>query len=229
MNNYEDWKNWDSSEFAKLSTKDNHYFNYITKPYNLCSKSDILEIGFGNGSFLKFANNIGCNIFGVEIIDELLFRAKENGFNVFSDLSEISSKQKFDMVVMFDVLEHIPQDDIMDFLKRIHYLLKDKGVLLLRMPNGSSPFGLTNQYGDVTHCTVITPPKLDYWSQNLGFKILKVGGDPYLINEGKILKIPSRILRKMVYLFIERLARWVFSPQSKGFLSSNLFAVLRKD
>ena len=124
MSNYEDWKNWDSKEFAKISKRDEYYYNNITKSYNLNTKSDVLEIGFGNGSFLKFAQNIGCNIVGVEIIDELLLRAKENGFTVFSDLTEIDSIQKFDMIFMFDVLEHIPQDNIIDFLTTIHNLLK---------------------------------------------------------------------------------------------------------
>lgn len=229
MSNYEEWKNWRLNDFATLSRKDESYFKEITKKFTLGENTNILEIGFGNGSFLKFGKKYNCKIAGIEIIPELVTRAKDNGYEAYTDLDEISVERKFDLIVMFDVLEHIQQNEIVEFLIKINNLLNDGGVLLLRTPNGSSPFGLTNQHGDITHCTVVTPPKLDFWAQNTGFNLDLVGGDPYIINEGKVSKVPSRFIRRMVYLFVERLARWIFSPQSKGFLSSNLFAVLRKN
>ena len=187
-----------------------------------------MEIGFGNGSFLRFAKDKGCNITGIEIIPELIRRAKEKNFEVYSDINELPENSKFNVIVLFDVLEHISQDEISDFLTNLNKLLKINGTLILRTPNGSSPFGLTNQHGDTTHCTVVTGPKLDYWAQNTGFKLEFVGGDPYIIYEGKISKVISRLIRRILYLFIERLTRWIFAPQSKGFLTSNLFAVLKK-
>jgi len=228
MSSYDEWKSWKKEEFSQLGKKDEIYFETILKPHLLIPSSTVLEIGFGNGSFLAFGKQKGYSIFGVEIIPELVERANELGFNAFLDLNEIPKDVKFDMIVMFDVLEHIEQEKIIPFLAQLHVLLNDNGILILRTPNGSSPFGLTNQHGDITHCTIVTPPKLDYWSQGTNFELIKVGGDPYIINEGRISKVPLRFLRRVFYLLFERLARWVFAPQSKGFLSSNLLAVLKK-
>jgi len=229
MSNYDEWKNWDSSDFAKLEIKDKKYFEKITKDINLGENINVLEIGFGNGSFLKFLQNNNCKFTGIEIIPELLTRAAKVGYEVYSDIDELPTSIKYDLVVMFDVLEHIPQDDIPSFFNKLHKLLNKGASLIIRTPNGSSPFGLTNQYGDITHCTVVTGPKLDYWAQGSGLVLNYVGGNPYVINEGKLAKIPSRFIRRVLYLLIERLARWIFSPQSKGFLTSNLFAVLKKN
>lgn len=45
----------------------------------------------------------------------------------------------------------------------------------------------------------------------------------------EISKFPTRIIRRSLHLIIERLVRWIFAPQSKGFLSSNLLAILKND
>jgi len=52
------------------------------------------------------------------------------------------------------------------------------------------------------------------------------GRDIYLIHNGKKIKVPIRMLKRILQLLIERLVRWIFSPQSKGFLSANSLYVL---
>jgi len=200
MSDYDEWKNWNSDDFATLDIKDKKYFENITRNVNLNSNTNSLEIGFGNGSFLKFLQNNNCKIVGIELIPELIKRAKDKGFEAYTDISELPKSIKFDLIVMFDVLEHIPQNEIPNFFVQLRSLLADDGVLILRTPNGSSPFGLTNQYGDVTHCTVVTGPKLEYWAQSSGLELDYVGGNPYIINEGKISKVPSRFVRRVLYL-----------------------------
>ena len=41
--------------FAKAALEDRLYFSKLKKMFNLNSDLDVLEIGFGNGSFLDFA------------------------------------------------------------------------------------------------------------------------------------------------------------------------------
>jgi len=94
-------------------------------------------------------------------------------------------------------------------------------VLEIGFGNGSSPFGLSNQYGDITHQSVITESKIAYWAKCINLEINYKGGDIYLIYNGKKIKIPIRILKRALQLLIERVVRWILSPQSKGFLSAN--------
>ncbi|MCK5110281.1 MAG: class I SAM-dependent methyltransferase [Arcobacteraceae bacterium] len=227
--NYEQWKDWDKNNFAITSNHERAYFNEILKSFNLNDKINILEIGFGNGSFLGFANEQGWNVTGIEVIPELLKRAKDNGFEVFNNIEEITTDNQFDLIVMFDVLEHIEQDKIIYFFNLLSKYLDDKGSIILRVPNGTSPFGLSNQYGDVTHCTVVTDAKLNYWTKYSKLYVNYINGDIYpFIYKHNLKKAFSKILKHILHAISEKIVRWVYAPQPKGVLSSNLFAILKK-
>ena len=77
----------------------------------------------------------------------------------------------FDTIVAFDVFEHFTQQQIRDRLAAAAVLLKPGGGLVLRFPNGQSPFGLAPQYGDATH---VTPLSLGAVVQLLGETPLSV-------------------------------------------------------
>jgi 2-polyprenyl-3-methyl-5-hydroxy-6-metoxy-1,4-benzoquinol methylase len=219
MQNYEEWKNWTDLKFAKASLEDRLYFSKIKNKFNLDNNLDVLEIGFGNGSFLDFSRSIGWNISGVEEIPELVNRASKQNFEVFHDIDNV--KKRYDLIVAFDVIEHIKSEDLIFFLEKIGGCLKSNGEFIFRTPNGSSPLGLANQHGDVTHVNIITESKMLHWANSSNLKLNYYGGDFYLIYNGKILKTPFRLLKRILQILIEGIFRWIFSPQSKGVLSAN--------
>jgi 2-polyprenyl-3-methyl-5-hydroxy-6-metoxy-1,4-benzoquinol methylase len=126
----------------------------------------IFEIGFGNGGFLAWARRRGAEVYGVEIQPEILAAAEQQGFVAFGTVDELMAQcgTGFDAAVALDVFEHIPAEDIPRVLISIDKLLKPGGTLTLRVPNGLSPFGRYNQYGDATHMNVITPSKMAQWA-----------------------------------------------------------------
>lgn len=221
MQNYIEWKNWNIENFASASFEERLYFKKLIKKFELGENLEVLEIGFGNGAFLDFAESIGWNISGVELNPSLVARAAQHGFNVYPSLFEIPDINKYDLIIALDVIEHIEETQIPNFLKKTQDLLSSNGSLILRVPNGSSPLGLANQHGDITHVSVITEGKMNYFTKSIDLKIDYKGSDPYLIYNGKLLKTPSRILKRFLQVLIERMIRWIYSPQSKGFLSAN--------
>ena len=226
MQNYQEWKNWSSVNFASASLEENLYFSKLRKKFKLGESLDVLEIGFGNGAFLDFSKSIGWDVSGVELIPSLVDRAVQNGYNAFLGVDDIPVENKYDLIVAFDVLEHIESNQILNFFEKIKTFLHPNGILIIRVPNGSSPFGLSNQHGDITHHSVITESKMGYWADYINLEINYKGGDVYLIYNGKKMKIPTRVLKRTLQLLIERVVRWIFSPQSKGFLSANSLYVL---
>ena len=80
MQNYEDWKNWKDGDFGKTTPEDDAYFSKIKKTFNLNNNLRVLEIGFGNGSFLNYCKNNNWDVYGVEIIPVLVDRAVKTGF-----------------------------------------------------------------------------------------------------------------------------------------------------
>jgi hypothetical protein len=67
---------------------------------------------------------------------------------------------------------------------------------------------------------------MDYWANCINLEINYKGGDIFPIYNGKIIKVSGRILKRTLQLVIERIVRWIFSPQSKGFLSANSIYLL---
>ena len=226
---YINWKNWDSSLFGKTSKLEKAYFENVINLLHLKKSAEVLEIGFGNGSFLNFLKKNNFNCQGIDSNKTLVDIAIKNNFLAYQSIDDIHQTKKFDLIVLFDVIEHIPESDIEVFLMKLSSFLKPSGSVFLRFPNGSSPLGLANQHGDVTHCNIITLPKLNYWCLNSNLKVVFSRGDimPFIFKHN-FLKMPSRVLRIFLYFLLERIVR-IISNQSKGVLSSNLQVIIKKN
>ncbi|MDR2593210.1 MAG: class I SAM-dependent methyltransferase [Fibromonadaceae bacterium] len=99
----------------------------------------ILEIGSNIGFTLNIAKNNGYNVTGCELNDKCREISKLLwDIPVEKDFFEI--KEKYDVIIMCDVLEHLP--DPSAALKKIHSLLNDKGLLFIQLPNRQSEFCL---------------------------------------------------------------------------------------
>jgi 2-polyprenyl-3-methyl-5-hydroxy-6-metoxy-1,4-benzoquinol methylase len=107
-------------------------YKYITKKKTL----ELLEIGCGTGEFLKnIAEDNMFSITGSEIYLKGLVYAKKNqpdiNFIQYSILDDVIDA-KFDVVIAFDVLEHLEDDDLA--IKNINKLLNNCGLLILTVP-----------------------------------------------------------------------------------------------
>lgn len=110
----------------------------------------VLEIGCGEGGNLKPFLEAGCIVTGVDILESKIDNArmffkdhpfKENLFLVRSDIYDIADefKEKFDIIFMRDVLEHIHDQD--RFMSHVKTFLKPEGVFFLGFPPWQYPFG----------------------------------------------------------------------------------------
>ncbi|MFZ2153316.1 MAG: methyltransferase domain-containing protein [Microgenomates group bacterium] len=103
---------------------------------NLKSTDKILEIGFGGG---KMINELNKRLYKVYGIDKSKW-ARDNLSNkigkgkVFASLD--SFKMKFDVVLMYQVLEHIENPDA--FLVKLTRYLNNGAKLVVRVPNVNS-------------------------------------------------------------------------------------------
>ena len=148
---YVDWKGW--NELFAFSTEDAAYFAGETSGAKI-EGADVLEIGFGSGSFLAWARSKGARVVGVDIIPELIEAAHKEGIALLPPEIEgiaTANAGRFDTIVAFDVFEHFTLVEIVTRLKATETMLKPGGHLILRFPNAQSPFGLAPQSGDPTH------------------------------------------------------------------------------
>ena len=228
--NYLDWKSWGSTDFGQPSFKDRSYFSAELKrlPLDANKPISVMEIGFGNGHFLKFGVDKGWNIIGTEANPHLVNIACDAGFEALhtESLSEFS-KNQYDLVVAFDVLEHIPQEVLLSFLEEIKRILKPGGIFLGRAPNGDSPFGLSLQHGDATHITTLGSGKIHYFAKQLNMNLLYCQGQA----ETLMRKNPISTLRRLIALFFKKIINGfvfiVFYP-NRDFCSENLTFAFQK-
>jgi 2-polyprenyl-3-methyl-5-hydroxy-6-metoxy-1,4-benzoquinol methylase len=115
----------------------------------LYEKRWIADIGCGVGIETSFIQRLSNFVAGVDIDLDLLKIAKnhlpsENKVNLLAgDAYHLPFKEKsFDVVVMFDVLEHL--NNPLKVLTYISIILKDEGILILGVPNKYT-FGETLQ------------------------------------------------------------------------------------
>lgn len=177
---YTQWKGWNESSFARFSPCEARYYQWhLNRAVQGRAPHRVLEVGFGNGSFLGFGRDRGWEMTGVELSPELRARAQEAGFRTASDLDALAAEAPFDLAVLFDVLEHVESDQLVAFMRQLRALLAPDGAILLRVPNGDSPFGRRHQHGDLTHRVAIGEFKLQQVAAACDMRITAIGESPW--------------------------------------------------
>jgi 2-polyprenyl-3-methyl-5-hydroxy-6-metoxy-1,4-benzoquinol methylase len=101
-------------------------------------KGRMLDVGCGNGSVLKLAQELGWNAEGVDFDAQAVDAARRKGLSVRTgSLSgQHYSEESFDLVLMSHVLEHV--HDPLDTLGEIKRVLRTGGTLVVTTPNADS-------------------------------------------------------------------------------------------
>lgn len=216
--NYSQWKGWLSdTPFGELSDiQHQRYKLQLDKLYIPYKNIKALEIGYGNGGFLKFLVNNNCNVEGIEIQQPLLDAARIFGISAKKSINDIEGS--FDLIVAFDVLEHLTINELQLFFEKCKSLLKKDGCMLFRFPNAESFAGLGAQNGDFTHITALAESKLDQLVKPHGLKILTFQGEA----EYPIKPIINFIRGIFRYLLMKGMG-----VGSKHFFSTNVVAVVK--
>jgi SAM-dependent methyltransferase len=229
-NSYIEWKDWDDASFGKFSNPQALYFAAET---SIDSKEPtrVLEIGFGNGAFLGWVKSLGGEIFGVETNSELTARATDffrddHFFESLQDPRLAKFEGSFTRIVAFDVLEHISAEHLPEVLIRTRNLLAKDGKLIVRFPNGDSPFGRITQHGDPTHVTTLGRHKLEYFARNAGLTVAEIRAPALPVGGLDIVRSSRRRLVKLGRYFFERLISLLYFGGQRIPLDPNYLAVL---
>lgn len=203
MDEYSSWKGWAAEQFGQFNKRAARYYGWHIQ--RACGARDglrVLEVGFGNGSFMGWLKAHGHHVMGIEANPELVRRAHDKGFDACNSLEELSSNETgFDLIAAFDVAEHVPTDELPSFLRTLRDRSAPNGRLMLRYPNGDSPFSLLHQNGDLTHITAIGRAKLQQAAQLSGWRVEHVGDAPWWAdqNHARSLRGATRALLRQAF------------------------------
>lgn len=111
--------------------------DFLQKTGVLKSTMNVLEIGCGHGTLLNHLIGDGYHITGVDLNYARLKQCKSrNGAIPLVNASGENQQFRtasFDLVLSFDVFEHMPNPDA--HLQSVHQMLKPHGYYLLQTPN----------------------------------------------------------------------------------------------
>ena len=134
----------------------------------------LFDIGCGYGFWLRFCKDRGLDVEGMDAAAEAVDYAREVlKLDVAeSSLEGYEFKRSYDVMVMCDILEHLPQPN--NELKKISQALSDSGVLFIQVPNLLGfKLPLFHGFGLPYHIWQFSVPSLNLLLEKNGFKILK--------------------------------------------------------
>lgn len=121
----------------------------------------VLDVGCGQGDLVRFLQRSGFKCRGIDLSLEQVSAAHERGVDgvTHADLFEYLALHgdEFDVIIALDLIEHFDRNGVTAVLKTLRGGLRPGGTLVLRTPNGNSPFVGRYLYGDFTHQTILTP------------------------------------------------------------------------
>lgn len=116
----------------------NHYRNYFFSKEYIRNKK-ILDVGCWTGQFEELAVKEARQIVGIDPGEEAIKYAKQRlpkvKFLTGTLDTIVFPKNSFDVVTLFDVLEHLQKNTEVHTLKKIHSLLKPNSHLIITTPN----------------------------------------------------------------------------------------------
>lgn len=158
-----------AKDFATQTARAESLLSFIWP--NIMAVSRCLDIGCSTGLILQyFKGRYGCQLVGIEPGDAYRNYASQQGLKVYATLDELENagEERFDLINMSHVLEHLP--DPVAYLVHLQTALLDPaGWLLLEVPNlyAHDSFEIAHLVSFSSHTLVQTLEKA-------GFEIVKL-------------------------------------------------------
>jgi len=113
-----------------------HLYAYQAAAELIHTGDHVLDVGFGEGYGAQILVSAGAEYLGLELDPELVAHARErygHAFDTYDGIRISAPDGTFDVVVSFQVIEHIP--DPLPWLTEIRRVLEPKGRAIFTTPN----------------------------------------------------------------------------------------------
>ena len=196
----------------------------------------ILDIGCGEGHFLRMISNKTNNCIGLDLSPRAVKLGQEKGLDIRNELiqshAEIHS-EKYDVVLAFQLFEHI--EDIIGMFESALKAVKKGGKLIISVPNNSSLIFKLNKY----HTLNIPPHHVLLWDEEslksvaklFNIKLISLGTEPetkFLKSEIYKLKLENWLGKGKVSKFIHDTTRWLIKLFDFNMKNHSIIAIYEK-
>lgn len=149
--------NW----FRGITEYVNRYY-----PINKGKGKNVIEFGCATGVVSSLLRDFGYKVTATDISKYAIKKAQKNFKGIkflVHDMGKPFRKEKFNVVVAFDVIEHLPHPEI--GIRNVYNILKEKGAAIFTTPND-----YPNVSDDPTHINVKPPQEWEKILKRTGFK-----------------------------------------------------------
>lgn len=94
----------------------------------------VLDYGFGTGRYLSLFASLGFSVAGVDINEQYIQRARAEGFEVHHESRLDDLEQKFDIIFLGHLIEHLSPNELIELLPRLVRKLAEGGRLIMISP-----------------------------------------------------------------------------------------------
>ena len=161
-----------TSNSGASCTRSSAIISWISKNIDLREEGRLLDIGCGNGSFLRTFHEAhpSWTMIGAELDSRYRLRVEEiTGVEKLYTGDVADLEIKFDLITMIHSLEHIPNP--ISYIRKLRSLLNPNGLLFIEVPDlESSPFDILI----VDHCTHFSPTSLRQSVELGGFQVARL-------------------------------------------------------
>lgn len=166
----------------------------------------ILELGCGSGDLLRLLTSLGYkNAAGVDSSPEQIQVATASGgadvrLGTALEALKALDDSSIDVLVAFDVLEHLALGQLLSVVAQAHRVLRRGGRFIVHVPNGAAILGPAVFYGDLTHRTCFTTRSLQQLFSAFGFAEIRLEEDAPTVHG------PMSLVRWLAWKMIRTLA-----------------------
>lgn len=174
----------------------------------------IVEIGCGFGHLLRYLCEAGFSRVGGVEFDRELHRAAAEYIGASTEFLVCGEGRAFlqehgdvfDVVILFDVIEHFSPDGAVRMVEAIHASLRAGGLAVVRTPNMSSLLASHSRYIDLTHQTGFTEYSLGQVFRQAGFEQIGVHVPVYVHLRARLRQRLNYAMHRLLYNLQNRVA-----------------------
>jgi 2-polyprenyl-3-methyl-5-hydroxy-6-metoxy-1,4-benzoquinol methylase len=190
----------------------------------------IIDVACGYGAYLKALSDLGyTNCHGVDISREQIAYARERlGLKNASEGDGLAFIKKnsgtAEAILLLDILEHLSNDEVIEWLQSCRVALKPGGVLIIQVPNAMTPVPVLF-HGDFTHQRAYSPNSMSQALRLAGFTNFRhyPAFDSPLRPLGLLRRLLWRILNPLLALIVKVL----YGSNGGGIFTGNLISIVR--
>jgi len=205
---------------------------YFKNNYASTKNIRCLDVGCNAGYFSKIVADMGINVDAIDNNTGEINYPNVQYYN--TDIQNFSPHFTYDIILLFDVYEHISIEDRPLVLKKIYGLLKENGVLIFSGPNCISPLygagyckekfiniiNTTNYFNWHYHISSLSYKNI-FKSSNFIIDQWCTNGTLPMISD-KFEQLPYKYIRYLIH--IDK----ILSPIFKG-LGANYYCIMHKN